>query len=411
MAGPRLRYRRVSRSDSDVKKDRTKKRRAMVRAVRQGMAQREAARRYGVTLRTVQRWVERAEGQRLDRVDWGDRSHRPAQTTRVARELEDRVLAIRRRLRDESILGHYGADAIFDELRRLGAEPLPSRATIVRIVRRRGALEIRKRVRRPAPPRGWYLPAVARRAAELDSFDFIEGLKIRAGPRFDVLTGISLHGGLPAAFPAPRRNTLTTCDALVRHWRRWGLPAYAQFDNDTVFQGAHQFADTVGRVSRLCLGLGVAVVFAPPREHGPQNVIEGFNALWQAKVWRRFEWRTLTELRRGSDRYLTAARRHRASRIAKAPPRRPFPDRWTFDVDAPLHGSLVYLRRLDDRGQAHLLGHRFPVAPDWAQHLVRAEVRLDTQRIVFFGLTRRHPSRHPRLKTVRYELVQKPFLG
>ena len=383
----------------------------MVRAVRQGMKMRKVARRFGVTLRTVQRWVRRAEGQRLDRVDWADRSHRPARTTRVPRKLEDLVLSIRRRLRDESILGHYGPDAILDELEKLGIEPRPARATVARITQRRGALEARRRVRHPPPPRGWYLPAVACRSAELDSFDFIEGLKIRGGPRFDVLTGISLHGALPAAFPVLRRSTRATCDALIRHWRRYGLPDYVQFDNDTVFQGAHQFADAVGRVSRLCLSLGIVVVFAAPREHGPQNVVEGFNGLWQAKVWRRFEWRTLTELRRGSDRYLTAARRYRAKRIAQAPPRRPFPEHWRFDVDTPLRGTLMYLRRLDDDGRAHLLGHAFDVAPDWAQRLVRAEVRLDAKRLVFFGLTRRHPRRHPRLKSVRYALVQKPFKG
>lgn len=383
----------------------------MVRLYRRKTGLREIARRFEVSTDTVQRWVDRAEGQRLDRVDWSDRSHRPHRTTRVSRELEDRVLEVRRWLRDESILGHYGADAIVDELARQGIEPLLSRATVTRIVRRRGALERSKRVRHPSPPRGWYLPDVASRKAELDSFDFIEGLKIRAGPRFDVLTGVSLHGGLPAAFATLRRNTRQTCKSLVRHWKRWGLPDYAQFDNDTVFQGAHQFADTIGRVSRLCLSLGIVVVFAPPREHGPQNIVEGFNALWQAKVWRRFEWHTLPDVRRGSDRFLTATRRHRAARIGQAPARRPFPGGWTFDVQAPLHGSLIYLRRLDDRGHAHMLGHRFAVDPTWARRLVRAEVRLDTQRIVFFGLTRRLHQRHPRLKTVRYRRPDKPFLG
>ncbi len=383
----------------------------MVRAVRQGMSQRKVARRFRVSLCTVQRWVKRAEGHRLDRVDWFDQSHRPRRTTRMSPELEDLVLSIRDRLRIESVLGHFGADAILDELVELGVEPMPSRATIVRVVRRRGALEIRKRVRRPPPPRGWYLPAVARGEAELDSFDYIEGLKIRGGPRFDVLTGVSLHGGLPAAFADLRRSTQGACKALVRHWQKHGLPDYVQFDNDTVFQGAHHFADTVGRVSRLCLGLGIVIVFAAPREHGPQNLVEGFNARWQAKVWHRFEWRTLTELRRGSDRYLTAVRRYRAARLAQAPSRRRFPDGWSLDVDAPLHGTLIYLRRLDDHGCAHLLGHVFPVDPDWSQRLVRAEVRLDRARIVFFGLSRRHPRRHPRLRVVRYQLAQKPFQG
>jgi hypothetical protein len=375
------------------------------------MGLRKAARRFGVSLCTVQRWVERAKDQRLDRVDWSERSHRPSLTSRLPRAAEDLVLSVRCRLRDESILGHFGADAIFEELIRLGVDPPPSRATIVRIVRRRGALESRRRVRRPSPPPGWYLPTVAGGGAELDSFDFIEGLKILGGPRVDVLTGVSLHGGLPAAFPRTARSTRSTCDALVRHWRKHGLPDYAQFDNDTVFQGAHQHPDSIGRVTRLCLGLGITVVFVAPREHGPQNLVEGFNARWQAKVWHRFEWPSLPELRRGSDRYLTAVRRYRATRIAQAPTRRPFPKDWVFDVDAPLHGTIVYLRRLDDDGRAHLLGHRFEVEPDWAQKLVRAEVRLDSRRIAFFALSRRHPTKHPHLRSCPYRFPQLPFRG
>lgn len=406
-----LRYRRVSRSAGWLKNGREERRRAMVRAVRQGMAQRKVARRFRVSLRTVQHWVKRAEGQRLDRVDWSDRSHRPHRTTRTPRELEDQILSIREQLRDESILGHYGADAIRDELVARGVEPLPSRATIIRTVRRRGALEPRRRVRHAPPPLGWYVPAVARGEAELDSFDYIEHLKIQGGPYFDVLTGISLHGGLPAAFPTLRRRTPGACTALIRHWQKHGLPDYAQFDNDTIFQGAHQFADTVGRVSRLCLSLGVVVVFVVPREHGPQNPVEGFNGRWQAKVWHRFEWRTVTDLRRGSDRYLTAVRRYRAARLAQAPARRPFPRTWRFDVDAPLRGTLIYLRRLDDHGHAHLLGHAFRVAPDWAQRLVRAEVRLEEGRIAFFALSRRHPRHQPRLRLVRHTIPQKPFQG
>lgn len=387
---------------------REQRRRAIARAVRQGMALRKAARRFGVSLCTVQRWVERAIGQRLDRVDWSDATHRPRRSTRVPRDVEDQVLAVRSRLRDESVLGHYGADTILETLRQLGVDPVPSRSTIVRIVRRRGALTTRRRIRRPPPPRGWYLSPVARGKAELDSFDFIESLKIQSGPRLDVLTGISLHGGLPAAFPVIRRTTTEVCKALVRHWRKHGLPDYAQFDNDTVFHGSHRYADTVGRVARLGLSLGIVVVFVAPHEHGPQNPVEGFNARWQAKVWRRFHWGSLAELRRGSDRHLAAVRQYRAARIEQAPARRPFPANWTFDVDAPLRGTIIFLRRLDDQGRATLFGHRFFVAAEWAQKLVRAEVRLDKQRIAFFGLSRRQPAQHPRLTTVRYRFPQKP---
>lgn len=381
----------------------------MVRAVRQGQSMRAAARHFGVALSTVQRWMARAAGQRLDRVDWSAQSRRPRRTTRASKDVEDLVLQVRESLRDESVLGHYGAEAILEKLRARRVDPLPSRATIVRIIRRRGALDPRRRVRRPSPPRGWYLSAVRRAEAELDSFDFIEGLRLHGGPRLAVLTGISLHGGLPAAFPRTRRQTKDVCRCLVRHWKRHGLPTYAQFDNDTVFQGAHHHPDAIGRVTRLCLSLGVTVVFAPPREHGPQNMIEGFNGQWETKVWHRFDWESLRDLGTGSNRYVAALRRHRAARIEAAPPRRPFPADWKFDVDAPVRGTVIFLRRLDDEGRAYLLGRRFQIDAAWSHQLVRVEVQLARQQIVCWGLSRQHPARHIRLKKLRYNWVQKPF--
>jgi hypothetical protein len=59
-------------------------------------------------------------------------------------------------------------------------------------------------------------------------------------------------------------------------------------------------------VSRLCLALQVIPVFTPPREHGFQNAIEGFNALWQSKVWQRHHCPDLASLVAISGRYITA---------------------------------------------------------------------------------------------------------
>ena len=108
-------------------------------------------------------------------------------------------------------------------------------------------------------------------------------------------------------------------EALVEHWRAVGLPAYAQFDNDTIFQGPHQHKDVVGRVARLCLGLGVVPVFAPPREPGFQAAIENYNGRWQAKVWARFTHESLEGLQAQSDRYVAASRLRAAARIEAAP--------------------------------------------------------------------------------------------
>ena len=49
----------------------------MVALVRKGSVQREVARRFRVSLRTVQRWVLRAQGQELVAICWAERSRAP----------------------------------------------------------------------------------------------------------------------------------------------------------------------------------------------------------------------------------------------------------------------------------------------------------------------------------------------
>jgi putative transposase len=227
-----------------------------------------------------------------------------------------------------SDLGFRGADAIHEALMGRKIEPLPSVRTINRILERRGALDGQKRTRRPPPPPGWHLPEVASKQRELDSFDVVEGLVIKGGPQVEVLNGISLHGGLAASWPVEASVTAkVVVESMIEHWRAFGLPGYAQFDNDTIFQGPHARPDVVGRVSRLCLSLGVVPVFVVPREFGFQSMIENYNGAWQAKVWARFDHGSLPDLQGQSQRYLTALCRHRADRIESAPERRAFPKR------------------------------------------------------------------------------------
>jgi transposase len=377
----------------------------MVAAVRRGHSLRQVAHDFGVSPATVLHWFRHANGQRLDRVDWSDRPHTPHQTQRTADIIEDLVLQLRRELRQDSDLGFYGAEAIRDALAKRKVQPLPALRTIGRILQRRGVLDGHQRVRRKAPPLGWYLPDVAAGKKELDSLDGVEGLKIKDGPLIEVLNGVSLHGGLVSSWPQENCVTaLAVTNALTQRWQEFGLPGYAQFDNGSIFQGSHAHPDVVGRVSRMCLSLGVAVVFAPPRESGFQASIESYNGSWQVRVWGRFQHGNLAELCDRSQRHVVALRQHRADRIAAAPPRRRFPKRWELDLKRPLHGRLIYLRRTDGSGTAEVLGRRFEVDANWPNRLVRAEVDLVAGTITFHRLRRREPADQPVIKVVEHRV-------
>src|SRR5512135_2113696 len=236
------------------------------------------------------------------------------------------------------------------------------------------------------------------------------GWSSRGGPQVEVLNGVSLHGGLAVSWPHEASITAKVVVGwLIEHWKEVGLPGYAQFDNDTIFQGPHAHPDTIGRVTRLCLSLGVVPVFVPPRAPGFQAIIEGFNGTWQAKVWARFAHASLSDLEGRSSRFVDAHRRYRADRIEAAPRRRPFPTRWRLNLQARPRGRIVFLRRTDASGKVAMLGRVFDVDEHWLSRPVRAEVDLDRGLIRFHRLRRREPSEQPLIKQTAYRFPGKKF--
>lgn len=382
----------------------------MVTAVRKGQSLRMVAKRSGVSKSTVERWVRHADDKRLDRVDFSNRPSRPIRSNRTDPGMEDLILDVRRDLKDNSPLGEHGAEAIYRELLIRGIGQIPSLRTIGRILERRGALDGKRRIRRPAPPRGWYLPNVLCGQADIDSFDLIEDLRIQDGPLVDVLTAVSLHGRLTAAWPVEAQITAkTTLKCIFDHWWSQGLPTYAQFDNDTRFQGAHQHRDCISRIMRLCLRLGVTPVFTPPRETGFQAAIENFNRRWQDVVWRRFHHLDLAALSARSGQFIQAHRRRKAPHIANAPCRQLVPKAFRLDLQAHPSGILIYLRRCTAAGNVSLLGHNFPVDRHWPHRLVRCEVDIDLHRIRFFALRRRDPAWQPMLNEIDHTIPRRRF--
>jgi hypothetical protein len=307
-------------------------------------------------------------------------------------------------------LGDCGATVIAAELRRLQAASIPCVRTIGRILARNGVLDGRRRVRRPPPPKGWYLPDVAAGRAEIDGFDAITDLVIRGGRDVTVLNAMSLHGGLPGSWPEPKITAKIVVERLLEHWREYGTPGYAKFDNDTIFQGAHQWPDSFGRVIRLCLQLGVSPIFAPPREPGFQAEVEAYNGRWEARVWRRFHHRNLPSLQRRSRAFVQAAIEQSACRIAAAPARRPLPAAFAPNFQRPLQGTVIFLRRADSQGRVECLGHRWLADRNWPHRLVRIEVDLTAGQARLFALRRREPAAQPLLKTLKYAVPNHEFM-
>ena len=381
----------------------------MVEAVRRGKSLAKVAKKFHAAKSTVEFWVKRAEGKRLDRVDWNDRPDGPnTPKNRVSVQIEQCVLNLRKELKENSSLGEYGADAIGREMERLGCIHPISRPTINRILQRNGMLDGTRRQRRKAPPTGWYLPEVANGSAELDQFDFVEDLCLEGGRIFHVLNGISLHGGLVVSWPISQMRAENTVQNMISFWKEFGLPNCVQFDNSTIFQGSRK-PDSLGRVSRLCLSLGVVPVFVPPQETGFQASIESYNGRWQRGVFRRFYFENLSDVKRQSSKYVTATRAKNASRRDASPDRWEFPNDYELDYQKHPTGTVIFIRRTNAVGHADVLGHQWKLPRIGPHRLVRAEGDLTENEISFYRLRRRDPEDQECLGGTEYHFPKRVF--
>jgi hypothetical protein len=340
--------------------------------------------------------VRRAHGRRVDRVVWTDQprgAHRVH--NRTPAWLQRLIVALRTRLQRHDALGLHGARRIHACLQQRALARIPCVRTIERVLARHGLL-VATRVRRPPPPPGWYLPAVASGADELEQFDLIEGLRLHGRGTLEVLTSISLWGRLAGAWPGPEPWRIPQLiPAVHAHWQRHGRPAYVQMDNDTRFAGSTRAVRRLGRFVRFCLAAGVVPVFAPPRETGFQARVENFNGLWQAKLWRRFHHRRWSDLHRRNDAFLAAHHAYHARAADGAPPR---------PATRPAADRVIFLRRTDSAGRVYLLGERVRVSAAWAHRLVRCELNVSTHTLRCYALRRREPDQQPLLCSRRFRL-------
>ncbi len=158
----------------------------------------------------------------------------------------------------------------------------------------------------------------------------------------------------------------------------------------------------VGRVTRLCLALGVVPAFAPAARAG------------LPECYRRLQWPVAKQSLaapplprcRSLGGGLRTLHRGLSRQDCYPPGNRPqaaqLPQRLQAQLGTPLKGTIILPRRSDDHGSVHLLGRALHVHQHWPHRLVRCEVGFTHQRIRFYALRRRDPARQPLLRELAY---------
>jgi len=239
-----------------------------VMEVAAGVPVTQVAARYGVSRQSVHSWVRRYELGGLSGL--ADRSHRPGSCPhRIPVEVEAAVCELRR--------AHpgWGPRRLVHELERRGVVPLPSRATVYRVLVRNQLIEPEARRRRRQDYRRWEREA----PMELWQMDIVGGILLADGREVKVVTGIDDHSRFVVIAKVVVRATgRAVCLAFAEALERFGVPGEVLTDNGKQFTarfGTGRPAEVL--FDRICRENGIVHRLTKPRSPTTTGKIERFH--------------------------------------------------------------------------------------------------------------------------------------
>ena len=375
-------------------------RREAVRRYLQGESPTEIAR----DLRRSRQWVYVCQW-RYDanpQTDFADASHAPHQSPQqTAPEVERLIVALRRELEaaesDEMPYGLIGAREIQARLEGLRIDPLPSAATIQRILAKQGLTHALG----PGGASAYYPYPLAWAADALHATDIVVRYLRRQHKVYN-FHSIDVFTHRVALTPMLDNSSATACAHLCKAWEILGLPRIQQLDNEGAFCGGHTHPRVIGKVVRLCLLCGSEPFFTPIYEPQRNHWVENFHALWDMAFWRRRCFTSLAHQQAEQPKFEHWYRQVyrppalNGATIAQFTHDMTFhtltpdlaallPDYTTGSPRLPLTAGYIHImRKVKADGTVELLNDVWLVGRRWAGEYVRATIDLTHHQIAFW---------------------------
>jgi putative transposase len=342
------------------------------------------------------------------------RSRRPRAHPRAWSRGMARVIVQTRHRLGRTTAGLIGARAIRHELR--GIMPrrrLPSEATIHRVLRRAGVIGSQ-------PPRGdqVYFPTpVEAVEGSIDALDWTCRY-LRGGAKVYAFHTLNLRTRAMHQTLARAKELGTARQHVLAGWQLRGLPRFLQLDNDALFCGGYKSPRVFGQFTRLCLYVGIELIFLPFGEPKRNFQVEQLNGLWGgAAFWERHRFRDFAHVGRLSAGFiewymqtytppalhgLTPAQAQRT----EYRPRLTRPLLRHLPAALPITaGRIHFLRRVHADGTIRVLNELWRVPRALAGQYVWATLTIQCQTLDFW--VRRDLNQNWRLiKQVRYDIAE-----
>lgn len=267
----------------------------MAAALAQGVEDVAAfCRAQGISRQTYYKWKKRFETEGLDGLR--DRSRRPGSVPlATAAEVEDAIVRARKELADAGEFN--GPLSIADRLAGQGVSPVPSRATIARILARRGQVRPQPRKR----PRSSYRRFQAARPNEMWQSDWT-GWHLTGGRPVAIAGTLDDHSRLLVGLGAGSGDGTSELvwDVMATAIGRYGVPMSSLTDNGLCYTTKHRGSDVRPAAFEANLAaLGCQSIAATPYHPQTCGKIE---RLWQTLK----KWLCAREAQQGQYRTLVA---------------------------------------------------------------------------------------------------------
>lgn len=178
-------------------------------------------------------------------------------------------------------LKYIGGQAVRTRLQTQGCDPLPSVATIERILRRAG-LTHASPVR--LQPRLTYPRLQPQQVHELIQVDIVPHY-LQGGERVACFNALDVVSRYPTGLAFTQRRADEAVVFLRHVWQTLGIPQYTQVDNEGCFSGGATHPYVLGQVVRVALAVGTELIFSPPYYPESNGFIERFHQEYNRHVW------------------------------------------------------------------------------------------------------------------------------
>ncbi len=219
----------------------------------------------------LSKWHKRFE--RQGKAGLRSHSRRPHHTPNACPPRIVRLIVQTRRRLAKQKGGLVGARAIRRELRSVLGKHTPSPATINRV------LQAHHVVPTPSPTSPAYCPKpLMTLTGILHALDWTCRY-LEDGPKVYAFHTLNLRTCACTPTIAADKSSATVIRHCLTTWTTLGIPDFLQLDNDAAFCGGYKAPRIFGQFVRLCLYLGLELIFLPIAEPERNGEIEELNGL------------------------------------------------------------------------------------------------------------------------------------